>query len=174
MIIKGFDSIGLDSRVAASIRYAVNCGARVLSLSLGGYERQPQLEAAVKWAQSKGALIVAAAGNDASDNRKTPVYPASLPDVLSVMALNGSVLWERSNLGGRVAAPGKSIRSTLPGGIYGYYSGTSMACPYVAALAARLFALHPEWTARQVTERIINTADKIAGILAANAKRALS
>lgn len=175
MIIKGFDFLGWDARVAAAVRYAVNNGARVVCMSLGSTEKRwPMMAAAIDRAQSKGALVVAAAGNSASDNRKVPVYPASLPDVLSVMALDGNRLWSNSNIGGSVAAPGKSIRSTLPGGIYGNYSGTSMACPCVAALASRLFVRYPNWTAKQIKERIINTADRVAGVLAINAGRALS
>jgi len=150
---------GQETWIAGGIRYAAAMGARVISLSLGGYDRVPKIAEAVKFAQGKGCAIVAAAGNDATDIRREPIYPACLPGVLSVGALDGAGLWSSSNIGAQIHAPGKRIRSTLPGNRWGLYSGTSMACPQVAAAVALVWMRRPQWTAAEVFARLLGAAD---------------
>src|SRR5262249_42847970 len=121
------------------------------------------LESAVNYAWSKGAIVVAAAGNSASS---TPFYPAYYSNAIAVAATTDlDKLASFSDYGDwvDVAAPGISIYSTVPGG-YQYMSGTSMAAPYVSGLAALLFA--EGLTNDQVRSRIQGTADNIgvAGI----------
>ncbi len=154
------DGLGQEAWIAAGIRYAQRSGARVISLSLGGYEPVPKIAAAVKDAIKAGCIVCAAAGNDGVSLHDNPIYPACLAGVLSVMALDGAKLWSSSNTGARIAAPGKSIYSALPGNRWGRYSGTSMATPAVAASCARVWQQRPQWTAWQVVDWILRMADQ--------------
>lgn len=162
--VLGDNNWGQAAWIAAGIRYAAIRGARVISLSLGNYDRVKSIADSVAWAQAKGCAIVAAAGNDGTDIRTNPIYPACLPGVLSVGALDGAVLWSSSNIGAMIHAPGRRIRSTLPGNRWGLYSGTSMACPHVAAALAILWAMRPTLTAGQVMVWLLDAADKIDGV----------
>lgn len=135
------DGMVWASAVAKGIVWAVDNGARVINLSLAIPGSVPTLEEAVDYAWSRGAVLVAAAGN-AGDS--APTYPASLPHVISVAAvdINGK-LWDKSNYGDWVCVygPGVDIYSTLPGNEYGYKSGTSMATAFVSAVAAHLYTV---------------------------------
>jgi len=130
---------GAYSRVAAGIIWAVDNGAEVINMSLGGSSPSSALEDAVDYAWSKGVVVVAAAGNSGSS---APSYPAYYSNCIAVAAADvNDALASWSNYGNwvDVAAPGLSIYSTLKDGGYGYKSGTSMASPYVAGLAALVF-----------------------------------
>ncbi len=133
----GSDGHGYTSDIAEGIVWSANNGAEVINLSLGGPD-SPTMRNAVDYAVDRGAVAVAAVGNDGSSIKR---YPGAYPDVIGVAATD---LWERrasfSNYGSwvDVAAPGVSILSTTPRGSYDYYSGTSMASPHVAALAGLL------------------------------------
>jgi thermitase len=128
------------STVAGGIIWAVDKGASVINMSIALEEYSPQLEEAVRYAWSHGAVIVAAAGNSGSE---LPVYPALFENCIAVTALcQDGTLAPLSNYGDWVdiAAPGFNIYSTLPGNSYGYKSGTSFATAYVSGLAALLFS----------------------------------
>jgi thermitase len=129
------------SVVAEGITWAVDNGARVINISVELREPFSELEEAVNYAWSRGAVIVAAAGNDGS---QSPVYPAYYEDCLAVAATKqDGTLAPLSNHGDWVdaAAPGFNIYSTLPHNSYGYKTGTSFATAYVSGLAALLFDL---------------------------------
>lgn len=158
------DGLGQEAWVAAGILYAARSGIRVISLSLGGYDRVPKIATAVKTAIDRGCIVVAAAGNDGLDIRREPIYPACLPGVLSVGALDGNKLWSSSNTGARICAAGKAIYSTLPGNRWGRYSGTSMATPHVSAACALVWGRRPQWTAFQVIDHVLRTTDTIANV----------
>jgi len=154
---------GLYSNIINGITWAADHGANVINLSLGGTMNSAAMESAVDYAWSKGAVVVAAAGNSASS---APFYPAYYANAIAVAATTDlDKLASFSDYGDwvDVAAPGISIYSTVPGG-YQYMSGTSMAAPYVSGLAALLFA--EGLTNDQVRSRIQTTADNIgvAGI----------
>jgi thermitase len=129
------------SSLAAGIIWAVDYGARVINISIELKESTPDLEKAIDYAWDKGALVIAAAGNDGNS---LPVYPAAFVNCLAVTAIqeNGT-LAPLANYGDwvDVAAPGMDIYSTLPGNNYGYKHGTSFATAYVSGLAAVLFSL---------------------------------
>jgi serine protease len=133
----GADGSGFSSDIAHAITWAVDHGANVVNLSLGADVDSPSMDAAVSYATSHGVVVVAAAGNTGAGG--TPEYPAALPSVVAVAALNadGSIA-SYSTRGSYVdvAAPGSSILSTYPTSAWAIMSGTSMASPHVAGLAA--------------------------------------
>ena len=161
--VKVLDSSGSGtySAVADGIEYAADNGAKVINLSLGGSADSSVLDDAVNYAHAAGCLVVAAAGNSGSD---APFYPAACPNVMAVAATtsDGSVAYY-SNYGSflSVAAPGDYILSTLPGGGYGYLSGTSMAAPHVSGLAALAWAVCPHDSNDHVRQVIENTATSL-------------
>ncbi len=164
-----------DKDVANAIRYAVDNGAQIISMSFGK-EFSPNkaaVDEAMRYADQKGVLLVHAAGND---SRNTDVdthnYPSAayldgqpIPNLLTVGAssrLNTAELTaEFSNYGAQTVdlfAPGVDIYSTIPGGGYTLHSGTSMAGPVVAGVAAVLKAYYPTLTAAQLKQCIVASA----------------
>jgi subtilisin family serine protease len=134
---------GPTSTIAAGIVWAVNHGARVINLSLGGAGTTQALQDAVVFAASQGAVVVAAAGNSGSS---TKFYPAAYADALSVAASTSSDnLYDWSNRGldwVQVAAPGCNV-APVRGGGYGDFCGTSSATPIVSGIAALALSLDP-------------------------------
>jgi len=127
--------------VAKGIIWAVDNGANVVNISLTITKPSSILEDALNYAWDKGAVIIAAAGNNFSS---TPVYPAAYPNVIAVAATDKDDRLPRwSNRGDWVslAAPGVDIYSTLPGDDYGYRSGTSQAAALISGEAALLFTI---------------------------------
>ncbi len=162
--------VGTDYNVALGIQYAVDNGSKVISLSLGSSTSSSVIESAVQYAWSKGAIIVAASGNDGNSSVD---YPAAYPQVIAVGAINSSdKLASFSNYGANqeLVAPGVNILSTFPtypvylNTTYGYpldyayLSGTSMATPFVAGVAALTWATHPNATNAQIRYILNHTA----------------
>ncbi len=163
-----------DKDVANAIRYAVDNGADVINMSFGkGYSPHKEVvDAAVRYADSLGVLMVHAAGNDGAnvdttDNFPTPHYEdggkASLWIEVGASSWKGgsNLAAPFSNYGDEtvdVFAPGQSIYSTTPGDAYGRNDGTSMAAPMVSGLSALLMAYYPDLTARQVRDIVLETA----------------
>jgi len=155
----------LTSEVVNSIVYAVQNGADIINMSLGG-EASVALKSAVDAAYSGGVLMIAAAGNDNSTSQ-TNSYPAAYSNVISVAATNRDDLKASfSNYGNWVtlSAPGVAIYSTLPGGTYGYKSGTSMASPMVAGVAALILAQSPSLTPAELKNRLVYSCENIDGL----------
>lgn len=159
-------NVGTWSDVAAGIVYAVDHGAQIINLSLGGTSNAPVVQAAVAYATEHDVLIVAAAGNSRSD---TLFYPAALEDAIAVSATRqDDTRWSLSNYGAwvDVAAPGYTIYSTYHDlnnyyGGYIFMSGTSMAAPHVAGLAGLLLSQNPERTATDLRRILLETADDL-------------
>ena len=157
-----------DKDIANAIRYAVDNGAQIISMSFGKSfsPEKSWVDDAVKYAQSKDVLLVHAAGNDHKDidsaaNFPNPVFvdgSGRAKNFITVGAsgdsTNGGFTASFSNYGKKevdVFAPGVDIYSTLPGGNkYGKFSGTSMACPIVAGVAALILEYFPDLSAEQI------------------------
>nr|AEB91314.1 protease DV1 [uncultured bacterium] len=147
--------------VANGIIHAVDSGAKVVSLSLGGSSSATTLKNAVDYATSKGAVVIAAAGNESTS---APSYPAYYSNAIAVAATDrNDALASFSNYGSwvDVAAPGVDILSTVRGNGYAYMSGTSMATPLVAGVAGLLASQGK--SASQIRSAIENTATKVSG-----------
>lgn len=160
--VLGGDGSGADLDVANGIVWLADEGAAVINLSLGGPDDSRTLAEAVEYAQGKGALVVAAAGNEGHQQNRVS-YPAALPGVIGVAATNTSDKRAFfSNYGSYVdiTAPGEGIISTVPDG-YAYLSGTSMASPLVAGATAVIKARYPSMKAAQLWSRLRVGADDI-------------
>jgi subtilisin family serine protease len=148
--------------VASAIRYAVDNGARIISMSFGGYEPSPLVGDAVQYADSRGVLLVASAGNDSTDQ---PCFPAAYGNVLATAALEADDTWANfSNYGTwvDVAAPGEDILSLLPENGYWAMSGTSPAAAIVSGVAALAASSHSNWTKQQLRAQVLATVDEVA------------
>ena len=161
--IKVLDQAGQgDARdVAAGVRYAADNGAKVINLSLGGATESSSLTQAITYANDKGALVVAAAGNGGAADK--PKWPASLDLTLAVTAVdqaNNATSFDQRGDYIDIAAPGFSVVSTAKGD-YASLSGTSMAAGFVAGAAALLFAAEPRVTNTQVRDILLRTATDI-------------
>lgn len=157
------EGAGWSSDIAAGITYAVDHGADVVNLSLGGPYADPVTERAVGYALSRGVAVVAAVGNERSSGSPR-TYPAAYPGVIAVAAVDQSGASSAfSSVGDYVdvAAPGRGILSTVVGS-YGFSSGTSMAAPFVSATAAlALDATDGSATVTELERAITSTATDI-------------
>ncbi len=161
---------GTVSDAIEAINYASMMGAKITNNSWGGVGYSQAMYDAIAAAGAKGGLFIAAAGNSTQNTDITPHYPASytLDNIISVAATDrNDNLSSFSNYGAKtvdLAAPGSSIYSTIPGGRYTTYSGTSMAAPHVSGVAALVWAENPSMTAQEVKARILNTVDPLASL----------
>ncbi|MBL7256979.1 S8 family serine peptidase [Paractinoplanes lichenicola] len=153
---------GSYTDIALGIRYAADRGAAVISLSLGGADDSPLLRAAVAYAESKGALVVAAAGNRGV---ATPHYPAAIPTVLAVGGVTSTgARYDWSNFGSwvGVTAPGCNPAQG-PSGAIGQYCGTSSATPFVAGVAGLLASTDPAPSPALIRATLIATKARPSG-----------
>lgn len=152
------DGSGQDWHIVNGIRWAAGHGAKVINVSLGGFEDNPALRDAVAYATSKGALVVAAAGNFGAN---LPVYPAAYPQVLAVGATDHSArLTDFSSWGSwvDVAAPGFDIVGPWLNDEYYILAGTSFSAPLVSGIAALARARYPGASPSSIHSRIRKTA----------------
>jgi len=146
------------SDVIKAIDYAIKQGADIINLSLGGTESSALFNEAIQRAHKAGLLIIAAAGND---GKNIYDYPASYDHVIGVSATDKNDKIARySNYGSTIdlAAPGTNIYSTLPYNTYGYMTGTSMATPIVAGVAALVWSINPSLTNEQIEQQLYRTS----------------
>ncbi|HEX4734311.1 MAG TPA: S8 family serine peptidase [Thermoleophilaceae bacterium] len=155
---------GSTSDVANCIRWAHDKGAKVLSMSLGG-GASTTLQQAVQYAWANGAaggtLLVAAAGNDGD---ATLNYPAAYAEVVSVAATDNNdqrASFSNANSDVEIAAPGVNVLSTYNGSNTSYttLSGTSMATPHVAGVAAIIWDKYPTATASTIRSKLDASVD---------------
>lgn len=160
--VLGADGKGYMSDTATGIIYAADHGANVINMSLGATAQVAAVTNAIAYARSKGVVVVAAAGNYRTDGSPT-TWPGADPGVIAVAATDSNdKVASFSNAGSYVdvAAPGVGILSTYPVtlGSYTSMSGTSMASPHVAALAALIEAYRPGLNPDQVEKAIESSA----------------
>lgn len=175
--VLGADGSGSMSTVAAGIVWAVDHGARVVNLSLGGVGTTQTLTDAVAYAAGKGAVVVAAAGNSGV---AAPLYPAAYPEVLGIAATTRSdSLYSWSNYGPEaveLAAPGCNTAPSLDGG-YVNFCGTSSAAPVVAGLVGLALSAKPAATRLEIEQALAATATPVPSAVRygrVNAKAALA
>jgi len=166
----GPDGSGFLSGAIEAINYATIMKAQIINMSSGVGEFSQAMSDAIKVAQNAGILFVAAAGNTGVDADTTPSYPASyaLPNVISVAATdNQDRLATFSDYGIQtihLAAPGVDIYSTILGGKYATYSGTSMAAPLVSGVAALLLSQEPTLSVSAIKDRLMKSCDSIPSL----------
>jgi type VII secretion-associated serine protease mycosin len=161
---------GTAETLATAINYAVSAGADVINISqdtANAVEPAPILKQAVDRALAQDRVIVASAGNDGLGGNLKPTYPASYKGVLAVAASdrnNERAPFSQSGKWVGVAAPGVDMISTVPLGGHCSDNGTSFSAPYVAGVAALIKSKHSNWTSRQITAQIKQTAERsVAG-----------
>ena len=180
MAVKVLDAnrSGDSSRLAKGIVYAVDRGAKILNVSINGDGTSGDLDAALTYAGSKGATVVASAGNNARDIDITPSYPASSPEpavfVATATERTGTLI-SIANRGVRsidLAAPGGSILSTASGGGFELRQGTSMAAPFVAGSLALLASARPDLPQSTLRDALAQSAPRpslLSGLLGGGA-----
>ncbi|MEV1108779.1 type VII secretion-associated serine protease mycosin [Micromonospora sp. NPDC049751] len=151
--------------VAKGVRWAVDHGARVINLSLGGSGDSPALAAALDYAFVRDVVVVACTGNLATSTDSKPWYPSREPGVIAVAGLerNSDNLWSGSITGRAtvLTAPATGLVGARPTDGYWRVQGTSFAAPLVAATAALVRSRYPDMPAGQVVNRLVVTARDI-------------
>ncbi len=162
---KAAGDVNLTNTVKA-INYAVDHGANIINYSGGGAMFSTPEYSALKRAEEKGILVVAAAGNEHTNSDKDLYFPAAynLKNIISVTAIDvNGVILPSSNWGVQkvhVAAPGNQILSTLPNNSYGFMTGTSQATAFVTGIAALLMSENPKLTVAKVKSLIEESSVK--------------
>ncbi|WP_344944803.1 S8 family serine peptidase [Sphaerisporangium flaviroseum] len=187
---RGFHDFNSEARyenvVARGIRYAVNHGADVINMSISKDQPTTQERAAIRYAISKGVVLVAAAGNDGAGRKDGPYsYPASLPGVISVAAADRGM--HKASFSNRnslvlLAAPGVDVLGAGPGDQYWVGRGTSQATALVSGVAALIKAKYPRMSPALVAQALATSAtrrssrgyDPGMGFGVVNAARALT
>ncbi len=156
--------MGYYDWVASGIVHATDMGANIISMSLGGYGDSQLVHDAVMYAYQHGVLLVAAAGNDNTERKH---YPAAYKEVVAVTATDNSdsPAWF-TDFGNwiELAAPGVDVYSTYLNNGYQSLSGTSMAVPHVAGVAALIWSQFPNMTRDQVRVQLRRTADDLGNL----------
>ncbi len=190
MAVRAGLSLGSSSRMqdddsAAAIVYATDNGASIINMSWGSGQHSFVIQDAIDYAHAHGVVMIGAAGNS---KESESFYPAAYRKVISVASTTQhKQRFHRSNFGASVdiAAPGNAILSTQINNKYRILTGTSMAAPHVAGVAALMLSKRPALTHEEVRQILINTSDvvtqedtdepdpKLVGAGTVNAERAL-
>lgn len=168
----GRGGFGSTKNAIEAINYAIDrkkagVNVRVINASWGSTQYSKALEDAIRAAGEQGILFIAAAGNASTDNDKRPHYPSNykLPNVISVAALDrNDAMASFSNYGAKtvhIAAPGKDIVSSWLNDGFREASGTSMATPQVAGVAALIVANNPKIKVEALRKKLLNSVDNL-------------
>ena len=157
--VLGSNGSGTSSSVAQGLTWAADHGADVINMSLGGTTSSNTMQNACDYAYGKGAVLVAAAGNDGTS---TLNYPAAYESVIAVAGLNiycdARATWSSHGEGLELSAPGTRIWTTTFDGSYAFASGTSVASPLVAGLATLVLSVEPSLKPADVRSILNSTA----------------
>lgn len=177
MVLKAMDSSGkgVQANVVDAIYYAVNNGADVINLSLGGGSSDPTIFTALNYAAKNGVIVCMAAGNAGSS---APQYPAAYVQGIStsiavgavMQNIEGEVVWSlSSNAAGTItpynyiAAPGSEVLGYGLNNVVKSWSGSSFATPYVTAAVANLLSANTGLGAEQIVNALVNTSVELLG-----------
>ena len=149
--------------IADAILFAVNNDADIINASFGGPTNAPEIQSALQYANDNGVLVIAAAGNYATNNDTTPLYPANydLPNIVSVGSTNQqNNLAYFSNYGQSVdiTAPGVQVQTLGLNGTSQTLDGTSFSTPFVTSVAGRYLSQNPQLSAEEIKQRIFTSA----------------
>lgn len=177
--VLGNNGSGRESWIIAGMMWAIQSGCEVISMSLGrnvspGEAYDPEYQAVGQFAMQNGSLIIAAAGNASrrANNYIAPVVaPANSPSIMAVAAVDRKMKVASFSCGGLnddgqvdIAAPGVDVFSSLPSPrLYDSWSGTSMACPHVAGLAALWAQSNPNLRGEKLWQALTDSAKNIGG-----------
>jgi subtilisin family serine protease len=162
---------GQESDAATAIYYAVENGADVTSNSYGGPDYSQTMEEAIAYAHSQGVIMVAAAGNDNTDSAHYPAYHEQMIAVAATDSMDRKAGFSSYGDWVDISAPGVDILSlrgwgTSLGEVYDAFttilSGTSMACPHLAGVAALTLSQNPQAPTEYVTAKLVTAADDIS------------
>lgn len=152
------DELAYSSDVIEGIYYAADAGADVINMSLGNYFYSESYQKAINYAHERGVLVIASSGNDFTDETH---YPSGYENVMAVGSTDRADRFSGfSNYGIEqdISAPGTGIWSTIAGGSFGSMSGTSMASPVVAGIAALVKANEPDLSNDDIAQRLYDTS----------------
>lgn len=175
------DGDEFDKDIALAIRYAVDNGAQIINMSFGKSYSPHQREVfeAFKYADSKGVLVIHAAGNDHKNIDKEPNFPTSRYSFQTekldhFLTIGSSTRFAKEKLpssfsnygavGVDVFAPGSEIYNAVPQSDYKTLQGTSMACPMVSGAAAMLKSYFPAMTMKEISDVLLSTAKSYKGV----------
>lgn len=157
--VTGADGLSDIFTVAQGILAAVDAGAKLINISLGGYVTSNVLLAAIDYAESKGALIVAAAGNDQATQLAWPAADARVISVGAVDAAGQQVAFSNSGAQLQISAPGYGVQTAWLDNQRVYVDGTSAAAPLVTGAIAAVMSANPSLTATQAWEILAATVN---------------
>ncbi|MEV5282101.1 S8 family serine peptidase [Streptomyces sp. NPDC052811] len=163
--LKDAAELKLTLSVSAGIRAAADTDAKIINMSFGGSDMEPDVENAVRYAESKGKLLFAATGNGGGSKGDFLEFPAAYPGVVSVAAADESGTVAKFSQSGDyvdLASPGLKIPAWCDATFQEYCKGegTSQASAIASASAALIWSAHPSWTANQVLRVMIETASR--------------
>lgn len=165
--IKVLDSSGMgwESQVIAGIDWCISNNIQITSNSYGGDRYSDVMNSVFQIAWESGILSIAAAGNSGGSNTTDVTnYPARYTSVVAVAATDLSKSWASFSSTGpatEISAPGVNINSTYLGDSYNIFSGTSMACPHVAGVAALVKSAHPDWNNNTIRGQLRASANDL-------------
>lgn len=144
--------------LSQAIVAATDAGARVINVSMGGYATGAALDAAIAYAESRGSVIVAAAGNDQASQLAWPAADARVVSVGAVDRAEQQVTFSNSSPRLQLTAPGYGVQTAWLGNTRAYVDGTSAATPLVAGAVAAVLSQNPSLTAQQAVAVLTSTA----------------
>lgn len=147
---------GSSDIIAQGIRYGADVGADIINFSIGFGVKDKYIEEAIKYARSKGVLVIVSSGNDNLNcDSSSPASDEGAYTVASVNSYDEKSDFSNYGTSVNIAAPGEGILSTVPGEGYEYRDGTSMAAPIVVGVAAMIKAENPNLSPEEI-ENILN------------------
>lgn len=145
------NGMGTLDNLVDGIEWALSENADIISMSLGAPSEYSRLNSIIQKAYNNGKILIAAAGNGGRFKENTISYPAKYTECIAVGSVDRSFKRSLFSSYGReldIMAPGDNVYSTIPGGIYGKLSGTSMATPFVAGICALILSKHKSGAGR--------------------------